>query len=37
MDGAEEEKIKLLIYREFSCEQVPEALEMLGSRKTYGK
>ncbi len=33
----EEGKIKPLIYDEFAFEQVPEALNMLGSRKTYGK
>lgn len=30
-------KIKPLIYDEFPFEKVPEALNMLGSRKTYGK
>lgn len=33
----EEGKIKPLIYDEFPFEKVPEALNMLGSRKTYGK
>lgn len=33
----EEGKIKPLVYDEFAFEQVPEALNMLGSRKTYGK
>ena len=29
--------IKPLIYKEFPFEEVPDALEMLGSRGTYGK
>lgn len=37
MELYEEGKIKPLIYDEFEFEQVPEALNMLGSRKTYGK
>lgn len=37
MEMYEEGKIKPLIYREFPFEKVPEALELLGSRKTYGK
>lgn len=33
----EEGKIKPLVYDEFPFDKVPEALNMLGSRKTYGK
>ncbi|MBB6450864.1 NADPH2:quinone reductase [Geomicrobium halophilum] len=32
-----EGKIKPLIYQQFSLEEVPHALELLGGRKTYGK
>jgi NADPH:quinone reductase len=37
MDLYEEGKIKPLIYDQFHFEQVPEALNLLGSRKTWGK
>lgn len=37
MDLYEKGKIKPLIYDEFPFEKVPEALNMLGSRKTWGK
>ena len=30
-------EIKPLVYRELPFEEVPEALELLGSRRTYGK
>jgi NADPH:quinone reductase len=33
----EDGKIKPLIYKEYSFEQVPEALTLLGTRKTWGK
>jgi NADPH:quinone reductase len=33
----EQGKIKPLIYKEYSFEEVPEALNLLGSRKTWGK
>lgn len=33
----EEGKIKPLLYKNFQFEQVPEALELLGGRKTWGK
>ncbi|AXF55385.1 NADPH:quinone oxidoreductase family protein [Salicibibacter kimchii] len=33
----EEGKIKPLIYKQFSFEEVPHALNLLGDRKTYGK
>lgn len=37
MELYEKGKIKPLIYREFTFEQVPEALKLLGQRKTWGK
>lgn len=37
MELYDEGKIKPLVYREFAFEDVPEALNMLGSRKTWGK